>query len=209
MNIEEPLNLGSLGDVDSPEVIREALRRFRRRALRTAVWVVLVVLAIGTFVLGSRAQRNLGDDIADAPGVTPAAVYRVEGMTAILVKVADLGDRTGIHLLVAQAGNVPQKSNGSDTYQLTVDPSLEISHTFTFDRERVYDFYFDPRVPADARLRLDVHLGCSGYRELELRSPVDRPYRPCSIQPRPKDPIGSFVIDLHDLGIPESIWKKG
>jgi hypothetical protein len=55
---------------------------------------------------------------------------------------------------------------------------------------------------------VDVHLGCSGYTDLELRTPEERPHRPCSM-PRAKDPVGSFVIDLRELGIPESIWKKG
>lgn len=209
MTSEMPFDLRSLGDVDSPEVVRQALEQFRRRAAKTGIWVLIGALAIVLFAFGVRARRTLGDDIDAATGVAPAAVYRVAGMTAVLVKVADLGDRTGIHLMVAQPGDGPQRSTGRDTYRLDV-PFLQITHTFTSDRDRIYDFYFDPIVPADGRMKVEVYIGCSPIRALTLepRDYDDANAGTCQVAGADA-PLGSFVIDLEKIGVPDSVWKKG
>ena len=50
---EEPLDLRALADVDEPDVLREALRTFRRRVLTRYVWITVGIgLAIAAAVWG-------------------------------------------------------------------------------------------------------------------------------------------------------------
>jgi len=200
---EQPLDLRSLGDIDSPEVVRVALKRFRRRALRSVAWLLLGAAAIASFVVADATQRTLGERIEAAPGTTAGAVYRVEGMTATLEQIADLGQVTGFHLIVAVPGTGPQTNTGQSLYEVEVpratDVLLERSRSI-----RLFHLWFSLRVPSDGRISLPVKLDCS---PLAFANPDGE--RACAVLRGPEIErlVGTIDIDLNELGIPASIWR--
>jgi hypothetical protein len=102
MSDETPLDLRSLADVDSPEVVREALRTFRRRLWTRYLWIALaIVLAAVAIVVGNRPS-NLREEVerANVRAFPAEAVWRVGGLSIALVEAADLGDSTGLHFIV-------------------------------------------------------------------------------------------------------------
>jgi len=197
MTDESPLDLRSLGDVESPEVVRAALRRFRRNALRTAAWVAVVGLVAVTFALGASARRSLGDRIEGAPGFSPGAVYQVQGMTAVLAKVADLGRTVGLHFTVA----VPNLHTYADA-RIRDTYSLNIAGARTVDSgdeaAAFYELWAEVDVPADGRISVEVERFCTL---------VSRSSGGCRVRDAERA-LGSFTVDLRVLGVPERIWVK-
>lgn len=98
---DDRLDLRSLADVDSPDVVRSALRDFRRRALTKYLWVTLVVSAIIVAAFVYPPERSLVDRIetADESALVGHSV-QVGEATWTLVRVADLGDTLGLEWLV-------------------------------------------------------------------------------------------------------------
>jgi hypothetical protein len=100
MSEQPPLDLRALADVDPPEVVREALRTFRRRIVTRYVWLALAIVVFGAAVLWGRTPTTLQQRVDSArPAAFVDAVWRVEGATVALDKVVDLGDRIGLHLV--------------------------------------------------------------------------------------------------------------
>lgn len=100
MSEQPPLDLRALADVDSPEVVRGALRTFRRRIVTRYVWLVLAIVLFGAAVLWGRTPTTLEQRVEAAHSAAYIdAVWRVRGATVALDKVADLGDRIGLHLV--------------------------------------------------------------------------------------------------------------
>jgi hypothetical protein len=98
---ERPLDLRALADVDEPEVVRDALRRFRRRVLTRYVWVVAAVVVAGSAVVWGRTPTTLQQRVDAARNVVYVdRVWRVDGVTVGLDRVADLGDTVGLHFVV-------------------------------------------------------------------------------------------------------------
>jgi hypothetical protein len=105
MSDQPPLDLRSLADVDSPEVVREALRTFRRRIVTRYVWLALAIVVFGAAVIWGRTPTTLQQRVDAAHSfATPGAraVWRVEGVTVALDRVADLGDTVGLHFIVLE-----------------------------------------------------------------------------------------------------------
>lgn len=101
MTDETPVDLRSLADVDSPEVVHEALVRFRRRAISRYLWVGLAALLFGTAVLWGTTPTTLADRVDGADVVVNIErVWRVDGVNIALDRIADLGDTKGLHFLV-------------------------------------------------------------------------------------------------------------
>jgi len=100
MSDESPLDLRTLADVESPEVVREALRTFRRRLWTRYVWIGLAIILAGlAFVVGSR-PADLHEDMERANlRAFPETVWRVGDASVALVEVADLGDTMGVHFV--------------------------------------------------------------------------------------------------------------
>jgi hypothetical protein len=103
MSDRSPLDLRALGDVESPEVVREALRTFRRRVVTRYVWLLLAIVLFGVAVLWGRTPTTLQQRVDAAnsyalPG--GRAVWHVNGITVALDRAADLGDTVGLHLIV-------------------------------------------------------------------------------------------------------------
>ncbi len=101
MSDEAPLDLRVLADVDSPEIVRAALRRFRRRALTRYIWVGVGVAVFVAAVLWGRTPTTLAERVDRASSKAfPETVWRVRGVSVALEMAADLGDTVGLHLVV-------------------------------------------------------------------------------------------------------------
>jgi len=102
MSDEAPLDLRALGDVDEPEVVRAALRRFRRRLWTRYVWVGLAIVFAAVAFVVSNQPRDLGDEIdrADVAYLPSDAVWDVRSVTVGIERVVDLGDDVGFEFVV-------------------------------------------------------------------------------------------------------------
>ena len=100
MNDETPLDLRSLGDVASPDVVRAALRDFRRRALRRYVWIAVVIALAVLATIVFPPQQGLDDRIEAADGAPVGYSFDVGDSAWTLVRVADLGDTLGLQFVV-------------------------------------------------------------------------------------------------------------
>lgn len=108
---ERPLALRDLAQADSPEIVRAALGRFRRRLLTRGL-ILLVIAAVGLFLYPRyhRGPENLSVAIAEGRGADLYRLIRSDRIEATVLRVARLprlaGDpngsveRFGIHLFV-------------------------------------------------------------------------------------------------------------
>ena len=88
---ERPLELQSLADVHSPEVVRRALKRFRRRVLFSLLIAGLVVTA-AVMVLSARGPAGLLEKFATAEGADVADVIRDGDTRAAVLRAARVDD---------------------------------------------------------------------------------------------------------------------
>lgn len=88
---ERPLELQSLADVHSPEVVRRALSRFRRRALFSVLIAGLVVTA-AVMVLSARGPAGPVEKFATAEGADIAHVIRDGDTRAAVLRAARVDD---------------------------------------------------------------------------------------------------------------------
>jgi hypothetical protein len=97
-----PLDLRALADVDSPEVVREALRTFRRRIVTRYVWLVLAIVVFGAAVIWGRTPTTLQERVdRSSHYIAATPIWRVPGAAVGLDRAADLGDdRIGFHFVV-------------------------------------------------------------------------------------------------------------
>jgi hypothetical protein len=193
------MDLGSLADVDSPEVVKEALRTFRRRTLRSMIWAVAVVALLAIPVLGRVTDRELSDRIASAEGAAPGAVYQSRGVTVVLMRVADLGKTTGIHVVVSAA-----EVEGDNEVWASVESPRVVSSDNTRPA-RLSENWFELVVPPDGRI---------GLRALVLPrcdpppGSKERTFSGCIGVVDPHDlPERTFTIDLRAAGVPERFWR--
>lgn len=106
MNGETPLDLRALGEVDEPEVVREALRRFRRRSLARSAWVVAAMAVFAAAVVWGRTPTTLAERIDRADrSIEAHPIWEASDALVALDRVADLGDgRLGFHFVVIGRG---------------------------------------------------------------------------------------------------------
>jgi hypothetical protein len=98
---EQPLDLRALAAVDEPEVLRDALRTFRRRVLTRYVWITLALALVLVAVLWGLQPLTLEERIEEArPAHWPATAWHRGGASIGLSRVADLGDSVGMHFVV-------------------------------------------------------------------------------------------------------------
>jgi hypothetical protein len=114
MSDQPPLDLRALADVDAPEVIHEALRRFRRKILARSVWVVVLAGVAVVVVVWVRTPTTLAERVDQASRTIEAhPVWHAHGATVALDRVASLGDgRLGFHFVVIGKGLVTLRMSG-------------------------------------------------------------------------------------------------
>jgi hypothetical protein len=105
MSDQPPLDLRALADVDAPDVVHEALRRFRRKILVRSVWVVFAAVVVAVIVW-VRTPTTLAERVDQASRAIEAhPVWHAHGATVALDRVARLGDdRLGFHFVVIGKG---------------------------------------------------------------------------------------------------------
>lgn len=106
MSEQPPIDLRSLADVDSPEVVHEALRRFRRRTLVRSVWLLLAGAIGAAAIWWGNTPTTLEDRVESASTAIEAhPSWHVPGGAVGLDRVALLDDgRLGFHLIVIRTG---------------------------------------------------------------------------------------------------------
>ena len=99
--IEPPLRLSELADVDSPEIVKAALRRFRRRVFVWTVWLVIAVLAALLLAPTFNRERNdLRLQFLRAPGEATGAIIHQGPYDATILNVVRLNKlQYGVHLV--------------------------------------------------------------------------------------------------------------
>jgi hypothetical protein len=162
MTDQPPLDLRSLGEVDEPEVVRAALRTFRRRLWTRYVWIGLaIVVAAVTLVVGGRPS-NLKEEVEAANTITyPGdAVWRVGGSSVALEEVADLGETMGLHFVV-----VPDPGEAPPT--LWVEG---MTHSMGWN---TYDTYVEASKTDDPRLTVTYGRACVPLCETQQSFTID------------------------------------
>ena len=204
--MSEPLgfNISSLGDVESPEVVRGALRRFRRRVVRTTLIVLIVgLLAAGIVAAINRDPFDFSRQVEAAEdSVEPGTVFQSEGVTLILAKVADLGDRSGLHMVVVY----PNIAESDELHgRIEAEP---VSAGATLEGEGpLYDMWTAGPLPDTGRFDVvfEVDQKCTDIQPAGGGLGVCMQFSTRPIEER----VVRFSIDLGALGIPERYWRKG
>ena len=176
---EDRLDLRSLGEVDSPEVVSAALSEFRRKLLTRSLWVVAVLVAGGLMWAQVGRPDDLRERIERADGTLTLtnAVYEAGASRIGLDRVADLGDTVGLHLTALPE---PRAGYGSGSR----GPQLQVEAVIQSERLDAFDHWYEIQPPADGVVRVRV-LGAD-----------------C---PGPKGCM--VVIDLRALGVPATTWR--
>jgi hypothetical protein len=144
MSEQPPLDLRALAEVDEPEVVREALHRFRRRLWTRYLWIgIAVVAAAVALVVGSR-PTNLREEMEAANVRTfPAHTYRFDDVSVALAEVSDLGDTMGLHFVL-----VPDAGGGN--------PAVWVEGLLVAMGHGTYDNYIEAAKVTDGRLAMTV-----------------------------------------------------
>jgi hypothetical protein len=179
MSERPPLDLRSLADVDSPDVVRDALKTFRRHIVTRYVWMTLLVATLVAGAVWANTPTNLGEavDRADVVASPRDAVWDVGDVRVSLLDVVSLGDTVGLHFVILPPGGAPGAG-----VSINVDGALR---GMGF---RNWESYVEVPRSSDGRFAVHVHLVCGG----------------CP----PQAGSNVFVVDLRALHVPESIWKE-
>jgi hypothetical protein len=177
---QPPLDLRSLLSVETPEVVSDALRRFRRRLVARGLWAALGVLVAVLAVLALRSNRGLPEQIMSAPRISypSGATYDIKGVRFAVLEVADLGSGDlGVHLAAA-----PDPGSSTEVGTLKAPGIVGDART----SESSSDWWLEIAKPSDGVITIDARMSpCAGGRGC----------------------IGSFEIDLGALGVPSDFWR--
>jgi hypothetical protein len=172
----DPMDLRSLGEVDSPEVVSAALARFRRRIWTRYLWALAIVAAVAVVSLQAFQPDDLRQRIERADGSLTNGVY-VAGDARIGVdRVDDLGDTVGLHLVTLPAAKATFGS-------APTGPQLRIDGSVTSERTGAFDRWVEIDPPADGVVhvralgpgcpgqgcRIDIDLGALGVPDSTWR----------------------------------------
>lgn len=100
MDEERPIPLKDLAEVESPEVVRAALRWFRRRTFWRVATIIAMVLLTPAALRGWNADREPPSEAATLEAAETkdvGAVIRGKRSTLLLLEVRDLTDFKRIH----------------------------------------------------------------------------------------------------------------
>lgn len=89
------------GRVDEPDVVKTALKTFRRRILTRYVWITLVIGLVLAAVVWGLQPTTLEQRVRSAtPVEEPQQVWYVVGLGVGLVRIAKLDDNIGMQFVV-------------------------------------------------------------------------------------------------------------
>jgi hypothetical protein len=181
MSEQSPLDLRGLADVDAPDVVRAALRTFRRRIVTRYVWMALLVVTLVAAAVWASTPTDLAGEVDNASlVVAPAgATWDVGGARVSLLEVAALDNTVGLHFVaLAPAGATVTRAG------VSVDGELGVQ------RPRDWETYVEVPRSSDGVLTARVHLSCE--------------VGPCA----PGQGSNVFEINLGALHVPVNIWEE-
>lgn len=188
-----PADLRHLAEIDAPEVVRPAFRRFRRRVLW---WSALVVLAaVWILLVHPLFVRDLPAQLASDDARTGPVLVEFERVEVVVLDAQPLGRLTcsfadcyGLHLLVLSE-DLP------DGQRLDVVlPSDSVSTNVRGaapGEDPVLELWFTTRAG-------------SSLVALEFVAVSDGPRLP----DRETRPIETVALDLAALGFPPEVWQR-
>lgn len=226
---EQPLDLRHLSEVSSPEVVREAVRRFRRRVLLRSAWLLLAVLVgAGLFLLLSpRGAVSVPIQFRQAPpGHGLGTVIEQDGVRVALVEAKRFGEDVelvGVRALVASEEIEPGEELVAGFFEGTIE---------VHDPERGGTGPGDPPpAPPSVHVLTDVgdealellltfHPGTEGFSfdvgaaaiEPSSRGRARAGPPAPRVRRRPQGdevrPLTTIEVDVPELGIPEEVWGR-
>ncbi len=117
---DRPLALRDLADADSPELVRSALGRFRRRLFLRG-FIIALIVAVGFFLypryfhtegdVAAEIRHGRGVDLYNnlKSGNIQATVFRVARLSGEVLAPDQPVERFGIHLIVTQIAPNPNE----------------------------------------------------------------------------------------------------
>jgi hypothetical protein len=103
--LSEIEGLRSLADVDSPDVLHAAAKRFRRRMLARGAWTILTLVAAVVIALSVYEQARPPLSRLGIPtGVYSAESLQVGGADVVLLQAQYDGDYVGLHFVSVLPG---------------------------------------------------------------------------------------------------------
>jgi hypothetical protein len=153
---DEPLDLRSLADVEEPELVREALRTFRRRFLTRYLWVVLAAVLAAGAIWWAVQPNSLAERIdAATPRDVPGLSWHTQGVDVGLADVVRLRDGVGFRFVV-----IPR----SEAAQFCISMPESNDREFPVDG---FDAYFE--LPRSTTGVYQATIGCNSRRIEPLR----------------------------------------
>ena len=156
---DEPIDLRSLADVDAPEVVREALRAFRRRFVTRYLWVALAGILALAAIWWAVQPNSLAERIdAATPYDHPGLSWHMLGVDIGLSDVVRLRDGVGFRFVVIAR-------DPSDEARFCISMPFSTDHEFPPD---AFDAYFE--LPRSATGVYQANIGCNSrlVRPIEI-----------------------------------------
>jgi hypothetical protein len=204
---ERPLALRDLAQADSPEIVRAALGKFRRRLFMRGLILVLIV-ATG-FVLYPRYFRDTGDltsEIQHSRGVSLYNTVKAGTTEATIFRVARLGreaiasdgpvERFGIHLLVTSVPFAAPEQN---------QPDHQIVPLLRSDLDRGV---LSIRTESNSNIAIGFEMWVSlvaGTQTIDI--PIAGVVLNGDSTRATTSTLGTLHIDMKQLGVPDWTWR--
>jgi hypothetical protein len=198
---ERPLALRDLAQADSPEIVRAALARFRRRLLTRGLILVLIV-AVGLFLYPRyhRGPEDLASEIRHGRGVDLARILRTDGLEPTVSRVARLARQD-----IGQSGPVERYG-----IQLFVRPLA------TYEAQQIATFVRSDSAHGVLSVRSEWSNFTGGSIEIWISieagtRAVDIPIGEIRMDSASRKPtvslLGTVRIDMEQLGVPDWTWR--
>jgi hypothetical protein len=185
--MEPPLRLSELAAVDSPDVVRAAFRRFRRRVIRWAAAIVAVAIAAAVLIPVYFPSRiSLEQRIHQSSGVSVGATIHQGRLTALILEVVRLDKKTfGLHVVVTVA-------------DMRADQSVEFANFYPGR---------SPVAPGTVEQQATIN---KSVNDLWITAAAGSPVVPVTGYMLPGDKpqrVGPLQIDMQSLHIPALVWR--
>jgi hypothetical protein len=148
---DEPIDLRFLADVEEPELVRQALRTFRRRFLTRYLWIALAAVLAGAAIWWGVQPNSLAERVdAASPRDFPGLARHTRGVDVALADVVRLRDGVGFRFVV-----IPR----SEEAQFCISMPESIDREFPPDG---FDAYFE--LPRSTTGVYQATIGCNPRR---------------------------------------------